>query len=375
MAPFSKYPARVVNVGDEEDAHPGSVSVEDQALVFSCSSMTLRLTYEEVILDFSGKRNAAVHFQHPDHPQWRVTAYEHRILRERVFKEKTQLRQQVTDVRRRQQGVGKVVASIFFVAFLVGMAYVAGYAVEQSVPKVVKLLPTSRDGEVAERVRPLVEERYPPGNYGPLQTQLNEVLARIVPAETREEFRFKATVVEDPRPVAFSAPGGEIYISIGLLRVAQEPEQVAAVLAHEAGHVILRHAVRQSVSRKGASMILRGLMGDQEGITRAISQDARRLVAPEYPRLFEIEADNRAWSLLTKAEINPAGLSSMLTLLFDRVTSEIEEERPLASLIPEKERWDAIDRLTQTVDKEAKFSPVQPFAIPAAPVAPPTLDL
>ena len=375
MAAVSKYPARVVSVQDEEDAHPGSVAVGDDALIFSCSSLTLRLTYEEILLDFSGKRNAAVNFQHPDHPQWRVTAYEHRILRERVFKERGNLRQQISDVRSRQQGVGKVVANIFFVALLVGLAHVAGYAVEQAAPQVVGQLPMARDVEIGEQLRPLAEEAYPAGSYPTVEARLNGMLQQLVPAEAREHFQFKVHVVEEPRPVAFSLPGGEIWISIGLLRVAQDADQVAGVLAHEIGHVINRHVVRRSISRKGASMILRGLLGDASGITRAILGDARRLVAPDYPRTLDIEADGVAWSLMTKAGINPVALSAMLTVLYDRLSSEIEEERPHPSLIPDAERWSAFDRLAEAADKEAKFTPLPPLEVPLAPIEPPALDI
>ena len=53
MAVASKYPARAVNVADEEDAHPGSVAVTDEALIFSSPGLPLRMTYEELLLNFS----------------------------------------------------------------------------------------------------------------------------------------------------------------------------------------------------------------------------------------------------------------------------------------------------------------------------------
>jgi len=197
----------------------------------------------------------------------------------------------------------------------------------------------------------------------------------MISPENRERFQFQVHVVEEPRPVAFSLPGGDIYVSIGLLRVAQEAEQVAGILAHEAGHIINRHAVRRSISRKGASMILRGLLGDANGITAAIVRDGRRLVAPDYPRGLDIEADGVAWALLTKARINPAGLPGMLTILFDRVGSEIEEERPDPALIPDKERWSSFERLAEAQDKELTFNPLPPLEIPVAPQPPPSPNI
>lgn len=371
MAVASKYPARAVNVADEEDAHPGSVAVTDEALIFSSPGLTLRMTYEELLLNFTNKRNSAIDFQHPDHSDWRVTAYEHRILRERVFKDHDHLRQQIADIRSRQQGVGQVIITIFFVAFLIGLGYVAGYAVERSVPHVSNTLPTTRDGEIGAAIRPLVEERFTLGAYPEVTAQLNDHLRRLVPAEERERFQLAAHILDTPDLISFSLPGGDIFVSVGILRLIPEAELVAGVLAHEIGHVVQRHAIRLAVYRKGSSMVLRGLLGDEPGITAAVASAGPQLIAPTYPREFDLEADAVAWTLLTKARINPDGLTRSLSALADRQYSEYKEERPHPSILPNKERWTALEQKAAAMAEEIEFTALPPAVVPPAPAAPP----
>lgn len=50
-------------------------------------------------------------------------------------------------------------------------------------------------------------------------------------------------LIDDDAPSAFSAPGGFVYVSRGLLRLARDEDELAAVLAHEVAHVSLKHGL------------------------------------------------------------------------------------------------------------------------------------
>lgn len=67
--------------------------------------------------------------------------------------------------------------------------------------------------------------------------------------------RWEVVVFEDSSPNAFALPGGRIGVHTGLLRVAETPAQLAAVIGHEVGHVLADHVMsdlpNNSVSRPG----------------------------------------------------------------------------------------------------------------------------
>ena len=59
-----------------------------------------------------------------------------------------------------------------------------------------------------------------------------------------ELLQFTFTVLNDPVPNAFSFPGGYVYVTSGLLAIAESRDEVAAILAHEVAHVNAEHRIR-----------------------------------------------------------------------------------------------------------------------------------
>ena len=57
-------------------------------------------------------------------------------------------------------------------------------------------------------------------------------------------------IVKDATANAASLPNGDIYINIGLLSVAENEDQLAAIIAHEIGHVIYRHSLKSMLNRQ-----------------------------------------------------------------------------------------------------------------------------
>jgi predicted Zn-dependent protease len=55
---------------------------------------------------------------------------------------------------------------------------------------------------------------------------------------------FVVKIMVDPEPNAYSLPGGFVYLTTGLIEVAESEGQLAAALAHETAHVTARHMTR-----------------------------------------------------------------------------------------------------------------------------------
>ena len=70
-------------------------------------------------------------------------------------------------------------------------------------------------------------------------------------------------VFEDASPNAFALPGGRIGVHSGLLRVAETPAQLAAVIGHEVGHVLADHGNERLTQQLGikAVLLVVGLLG------------------------------------------------------------------------------------------------------------------
>jgi predicted Zn-dependent protease len=124
---------------------------------------------------------------------------------------------------------------------------------------------------------------------------------------------------------AFAAPGGLIFVSRGMLRNCKSEDAVAAVLAHEIGHVQLRHGL-QSIDRSRLTQALTTLaaegaktFGKKElaDLTRAfegsITDITSTMINNGYSRAFEREADAAAIQILSRVGYDPNGLVAMLS--------------------------------------------------------------
>ncbi len=158
---------------------------------------------------------------------------------------------------------------------------------------------------------------------------------------------------------AFATPGGFVLISRGMLRCCRNEEELAAVLAHEIGHVQHEHglrAIRQS--RWTSAFTILGTeaaktLGGRElaELTRAfegaIGDVTSTLVNSGYARALEREADTAAVAIMQRIGYNPSGLSHMLAEMDKRLAND---KRGFGKTHPDpKDRIRDITRMIGTV--------------------------
>jgi predicted Zn-dependent protease len=130
---------------------------------------------------------------------------------------------------------------------------------------------------------------------------------------------------------AFAAPGGLIFISRGLLRCAKNEDAVAAILAHEIGHVQHKHglqAIKKSrITAALTNVAIEGVKkhGDKElaELTQvfgdSISDITTTLIKNGYSRSFEKQADMAAVTILQRVGYDPNGIVDMLNVMQERL--------------------------------------------------------
>ena len=101
----------------------------------------------------------------------------------------------------------------------------------------------------------------------------------------------RADVLDTPVPNAFALPGGKVYLFSGLLAKAENPDEIAGVLAHELGHVSHRDNMRNMIYSGGTSFLVGLLFGDVTG-SGALVFASRSLFTASYTREAEQRADD-----------------------------------------------------------------------------------
>lgn len=128
-------------------------------------------------------------------------------------------------------------------------------------------------------------------------------------------YDFNVQVIDGGLNNAFALPGGRIFVFRGLLEFAETPDQLAAVLAHEMGHVTLQHGTTAIVQGLGISFVFSVLLGDMGGGVVAAAGEV--LLRMSYSREAESAADRSAIALLQKADLKFGGLSGFFERLAD----------------------------------------------------------
>jgi predicted Zn-dependent protease len=124
---------------------------------------------------------------------------------------------------------------------------------------------------------------------------------------------WEIVVFDKPDINAFALPGGKIGVYTGLLNVADNADQLAAVIGHEVGHVIAGHGNERassdsliSAGLKASEFLLkRNNVSGQQQIMQAIGFGSRIGIALPYGRIHETEADEIGLELMTQAGFTP----------------------------------------------------------------------
>ncbi len=117
-------------------------------------------------------------------------------------------------------------------------------------------------------------------------------------------------VVDHPMINAFALPGGQVVLHSALIEAAHSPEEVAAVLAHEIGHVYHRHSTSAAMRDMATFGVVGLVFGDYLG-TSIMGAVANMAISSSHSRDAELAADEFAHHQLEEAGLPPSALGDM----------------------------------------------------------------
>jgi predicted Zn-dependent protease len=156
-----------------------------------------------------------------------------------------------------------------------------------------------------------------------VQQKVKQVGQKLVQSSdaSRSPYQYNFHVLADPKTInAFAIPGGQIFITMGLLNKLKTEDQLAGVLGHEIGHVVGRHSAEQMASQQ----LLQGLAGaasvalsDPSSPTGSayISQYVANLMSLKYGRDDELESDDFGVKYMLQSGYDPRALLDVMKVL------------------------------------------------------------
>ena len=140
---------------------------------------------------------------------------------------------------------------------------------------------------------------------------------RCATASLRPGLLYKFHVIQSREINGFSLPGGHVYITTAMLRLANDNE-LASVLAHEVGHIVARHSLKQLKKTQEYNEIAKSL-GELTGVAGDVARDLGvtlgQIVGAGlltiHTRDEEREADYLGVRTMPKAGFDPQGMITM----------------------------------------------------------------
>lgn len=133
-------------------------------------------------------------------------------------------------------------------------------------------------------------------------------------------WKFQFHLLADEKTVnAFALPGGQIFITLGLLNNLQTEAQLAGVLSHEMGHVIERHSAEQMAnSQLGQTLVIAfgtAASSDQSSQAYMAAAVVNQMLQLRYSRKDESEADQWGLKIMSQAGFDPRAMIEVMQVL------------------------------------------------------------
>ncbi len=137
---------------------------------------------------------------------------------------------------------------------------------------------------------------------------INDIGQTLVKHSKRNKIPYTFKVVDTKDVNAYAVPGGFIYINLGLIRAAQTESELAFVIAHEIGHIVGRHSMKQLTQVYGIE-ILRQLILDEDSseLTEIVVDVLAAGLLFKYSRDDERESDFYGVQNVYDISISPEG--------------------------------------------------------------------
>src|SRR3984885_1868722 len=148
------------------------------------------------------------------------------------------------------------------------------------------------------------------------QTYLDGVLTKIAPPSDATGPSYHVTVLNSPIVNAFSLPSGDIFVTRGLLALADDTSEIAAIMAHEIGHITARHAAQRAEFEKTTALFTKvntQLLAQRQAQDEAEARS--KLAIASFSRQQEFEADQIGIKTIAKAGYDPYAAARFLTAL------------------------------------------------------------
>lgn len=221
-------------------------------------------------------------------------------------------------------------------------------------PKKTSVISVEKEERIGEKYTDFLFDKDPTFNKyvdSQIDSIIHIVTDTLIIALGETEYDYHFYVFDHNMINAFTLPGGNVLISKGLLEHVETAEELAAVIAHEMGHVENRDVISKLIKELSIQILT-------SGDTYVLGEVTKIATSTSYDRKQEREADEFALKLLEQANIEPRVMATFFRRLLEEY-KDIPEELEFLSTHP---------NLSNRIKEVLEYTPTEGFI-------PDTLDI
>lgn len=215
------------------------------------------------------------------------------------------------------------------------------------------LIPDGRLAALGENAFEEMKQSMPVVTDSRINRYVQCITDKLIEQLPGEQPEWEVKVFENSIPNAFALPGGNIGVHTGMLEIAQTPDQLAAVIGHEIGHVLADHGNERLTQQLGVGVVffLVNLFFDQPGsieqevLLRTLGLGTQVGVLLPFSRAHEREADILGLELMSRAGFDPAE-----SVRLWRSMAQRSQGQPMEFLSTHPSHESRIEKLSKEVD-------------------------
>ena len=155
------------------------------------------------------------------------------------------------------------------------------------------------------------------------RASIAELFGGVTHSET-EEYGFEL-IFRKGGPVganALALPSGTVILTDEMVGLTEHDGELIAVLSHEVGHVVQRHALRQAIQDSMVALAVIIMTGDLSSTSSIVATVPTLLIEAQFSQAFEREADGYALAHMRRANIAPAHFANLMRRMQVRAGGE-----------------------------------------------------
>lgn len=340
LRPYQKFEAQAFHPDFGQDFLNGTIVFTNLVLRFEAGEIVIEIPLHCLNADFAADSEGQILLTDSRQPGLQISTWDKSILENRSVPSLATLAEQEEAQRNRHEMSRRLKLVALFLAGCGALFWCGMLVIGFMVRSIIGHVPPEFEKQYGDSaLRELKAEMHFVQDTNQLE-RIQTMAAPFLRALPLPQPQWQFHIVENESPNAFALPGGHIVICSGLLQLAERPEELLGVLAHEAAHVVRKHGFRQKVASAGPMLICQMFLRGRSGTAGLLAGGSALLVSQSFSQEYESEADETGWSFLVSANIDPRGMIEIFQKLKSDESTRSKGIRILPHAFSSHPQWE-----------------------------------